>query len=167
MKAEEITILDFAPKEKQERVSKIDAPRNSTHIVALVPIEYLNHTWPDIKDEIERAVVRSNGRWSIEALYASILNGEQQLWLAFDEDKNIDGVGTTEIVFYPAKTMIAIQFLGGKNFNSWVWDMLGKFKQFGKDNGCKGIEATGRPGFWKWLGQDGFDKSYVVYEREL
>ena len=167
MKAEEITILDFVPEKKQERVSKIDAPRNSTHIVALVPIEYLNQTWPDIKDEIERAVVRSNGRWSIEALYASILNGEQQLWLAFDEDKTIDGVGTTEIVSYPAKTMIAIQFLGGKNFNSWVWDMLGKFKLFGKDNGCQGIEATGRPGFWKWLGQDGFDKSYVVYEREL
>jgi hypothetical protein len=167
MKAEETTILDFVPEKKQERVSKIDAPRNSTHVVALVPIEYLNHTWPDIKNEIERAVVRSNGRWSMEALYASILNGHQQLWLAFDEERNIDGVGTTEIAYYPAKTMMAIQFLGGNNFNSWVWDMLEKFKQFGRDNGCQGIEATGRAGFWKWLGQDGFDKSYVVYEKEL
>jgi hypothetical protein len=167
MKSEEMTILDFSKEERPERVSKINAPRKATHVVALVPVEYLNHTWPDIRDEIEKAIVRSNGRWSMEALYASILNGHQQLWLAFDEDKNIDGVGTTEIADYPAKTMMAIQFLGGKNFNHWVWDMLEKFKDFGRENGCQGIEATGRPGFWKWLGQDDFEKSYVVYERNL
>ena len=167
MKAEEMTILNFAPEEKQESVSKIDAQRDSTHVIALVPTAYLNHTWPDIREVTEKAIMRSNGRWSMEALYASILHGHQQLWLAFDEDKNIDGVGTTEIVFYPAKTMIAMQFIAGKNFDSWMWDMLDKFKQFGRDNGCQGIEGTGRPGFWKWLGQDGFDKSYVVYEKEL
>ena len=167
MKAEEMTILDFTPEKKQRRVSQINEPRNKSHVIALVPVEYLNHTWPDVKDEIERAVARSNGRWSIEFLYAAILNGQQQLWVAFDEDKNIDGVGTTEVAYYPAKMMLAIQFLGGKNFNSWVWDMLEKFKQFGRDNNCHCIEATGRPGFWKWLGQDGFDKSYVVYEKEL
>ena len=120
-----------------------------------------------MKDEIQRAGVRSNGRWSLEFLYAAILNGQQQLWVAFDEDKNIDGVGTTEVAYYPGKIMLAIQFLGGNNFNSWVWDMLEKFKQFGRENGCHGIEATGRQGFWKWLGQDGFDKSYVVYEKDL
>ena len=54
---------------------------------------------------------------------------------------------------YPSKIMLAIQFLGGNNFNSWVWDMLEKFKQFGRDNNCHGIEATGRQGFWKWLGK--------------
>ena len=167
MKPEKTTILDFVPEVRQPRVSKIDEPRSSTHVIALVPVEYLNHTWPDVREEIERAVLRANGRWSIEALYASILNGEQQLWIAFDEDKNIEGVGTTEVAYYPAKTMMVIQFLGGNNFNSWVWDMLEKFKQFGRDHGCQGIEATGRPGFWKWLGQDGFNKSYVVYEKEL
>jgi|TARA_R110002020_G_scaffold10088_2_gene39138 hypothetical protein len=167
MKAENTTIVDFLPEKKQERVSKQNEERESTHFIALVPVEYLGQTWPDVREEIERAVLRANGRWSLEALYASILHGEQQLWVAFDEDKNIEGVGTTEIAYYPAKTMLAIQFLGGKNFNGWVWDMLEKFKQFGRDQGCQGIEATGRPGFWKWLGQDGFDKSYVVYEKEL
>lgn len=167
MKAEEMTILNFSEEKQDKMVSKIDEPREATHVIALVPVEYLNHTWPDIKDQIEKAVVRSHGRWSMEALYASILNGHQQLWLAFDEDKNIDGVGTTEIAYYPAKTMIAVQFLGGDKFNSWVWDMLEKFKDFGRQNGCQGIEATGRQGFWKWLGQDGFKQSYVTFERDL
>ena len=108
MKAEKTTILDFVPEEKQARVSKIDEPRSSTHVIALVPVEYLNLTWPDVREEIERAVLRANGRWSIEALYASILNGEQQLWIAFDEDKNIEGVGTTEAVSYTHLTLPTI-----------------------------------------------------------
>ena len=60
-----------------------------------------------------------------------------------------------------------VQFLGGDNFNDWVWDMLERFKDWGKDNGCSGIEATARMGFWKWLEQDGFSRSYVVYERSF
>ena len=37
----------------------------------------------------------------------------------------------------------------------------------GVDNDCDGIEATARLGFWKWLQQDGYERSYVVYERSL
>ena len=45
--------------------------------------------------------------------------------------------------------------------------LLDLFKSFGKDTGCSGIEATARMGFWKWLQQDQFERSYVVYERSL
>ena len=75
--------------------------------------------------------------------------------------------GTTEIIQYPEKRMVVVQFLGGDNFNDWVWDMLERFKDWGKDNDCSGIEATARMGFWKWLEQDGFSRSYVVYERSF
>ena len=133
----------------------------------MVPPNYLNSLWPDVREQLARAIKRSHGRWNMEFLYASILNGNQQLWLAFDTDNNIDGVGTTEILQYPEKRMIAVQFLGGDRFNDWVWDMLEKFKDFGRDNDCTGIEATARMGFWKWLEQDDFSRSYVVYERSL
>ena len=133
----------------------------------MVPPNYLNSLWPDVREQLARAIKRSHGRWNMEFLYASILNGNQQLWLAFDTENNIDGVGTTEILQYPEKRMIAVQFLGGDRFNDWVWDMLEKFKDFGRDNDCTGIEATARMGFWKWLEQDDFSRSYVVYERSL
>jgi len=103
----------------------------------------------------------------MEMLFASILNGHQHLWVAFDKDKQINGVGTTEIMVYPGKRMLSVSFLGGDKFNDWVWDMLDRFQDWAKDNECKGIEATARMGFWEWLKQDGFERSYVVYEKRF
>ena len=139
----------------------------ATHTIALVPTTYLAKLWPDVREQLSKAIDRSKGRWSMEMLFASILNGQQHLWVAFDEDKNVNGVGTTELVDYPNKRMLAIQFLGGDHFNDWVWDMLDRFHDWAKDNNCKGIEATARMGFWQWLKQDGFDRSYVVYEKRF
>lgn len=152
---------------REPRVRKKNAPRKITHTITIAPTTYIRTLWNDVSDQLERAVVRSNGRWTMEALYYSIESGHQQLWLAFDDDKMIDGVGTTEILDYPQGKMLAIQFLGGNKFNDWVWEMLEKFNAFAKDSGCVGIEATARQGFWKWLSQDDFKQSYVVYEKRF
>ena len=152
---------------REPRVKNKNAPRKITHTITIAPTTYLNALWSDVEDQLKRAVIRSNGRWTMEVLFQVISSGQQHLWLAFNEDKEIEGVGTTEFIDYPNKRMLAIQFLGGDNFNDWVWDMLEKFNGFAKDSGCDGIEATARQGFWKWLKQDDFEQSYVVYEKRI
>tara|TARA_R110000751_G_scaffold174603_1_gene280913 strand:+ start:98 stop:610 length:513 start_codon:yes stop_codon:yes gene_type:complete len=144
-----------------------EKPREVTHTIALVPPNYINSLWFDVRDHLAPAIDRSHGRWSMEYLYAAIANGQQHLWVAFDKDNQIDGVCTTEITHYPCKKMLALQYLGGTNFNMWVWDMLDRFNTWAADNGCAGIEGTARHGFWKWLEQDGFVRSYTVYEKEV
>ncbi len=152
---------------REPRVKNKNAPRKITHTITIAPITYLNALWPDVEEQLQKAVIRSNGRWTMDVLFNVIANGQQQLWLAFDEEKNIDGVGTTEIINYPNKSMLAIQFLGGGRFNDWVWEMLERFNEFAKESGCHGIEATARQGFWKWLSQDDFKQSYAVYEKRI
>ena len=152
---------------REPRFKPKNAPREVTHTVTLVPPEHLYSLWFEVQGHLAPAVARSNGRWSMEFLYASIVSGHQHLWLAFDQDKHINGVGTTEFIDYPCKRMLAVQFLGGENFNDWCWEMLDRFNSWATDNGCQGIEVTGRSGFWKWLEQDGFTRSYTVYEKRL
>lgn len=152
---------------REPRVKNKNAPRKITHTITIAPTTYLNALWPDVEEQLQKAVIRSNGRWTMDVLFNVIANGQQQLWLAFDEEKNIDGVGTTEIINYPNKSMLAIQFLGGGRFNDWVWEMLERFNEFAKESGCHGIEATARQGFWKWLSQDDFKQSYAVYEKRI
>ena len=83
---------------REPRVKNKNAPRKITHTITIAPTTYLNALWPDVEEQLQKAVIRSNGRWTMDVLFNVIANGQQQLWLAFDEEKNIDGVGTTEII---------------------------------------------------------------------
>jgi hypothetical protein len=152
---------------REPRVRPRSERGEPTHTIALVPPNYIQTLWPDVQDQLAKAVARSKGRWTMEMLFTSIVNGQQHIWVAFDKDKKINGVGTTEIMVYPGKRMLSVTFLGGDKFNDWVWDMLDRFQDWAKDNECKGIEATARMGFWEWLKQDGFERSYVVYEKRF
>jgi hypothetical protein len=152
---------------REPKVKKKNAPREVTHTITLVPPNYIETLWEDVKHHLAKAVIRSRGRWSLESLKEALIHDYQSLWLAFDEDHKIDGIGTTEIIEYPGKKMLAVQFLGGDNFNDWVWDINQRFQDWAKENGCSGIEATARMGFWKWLEQDGYERAYVIYEKRF
>lgn len=147
----------------EEAEAKYDRKYQTT----LVPPEDLAAIWPLAIDKLEKAIERSRGRWSMENLYQALQSEMYHLWLAFDDNKAIDGIGVTQIVAYPNRRMLAIQFLGGENFMDWVWPMLETFNSFARDTECQGIEATGRDGFWKWLQKDGFEKAYTVFEKRL
>jgi hypothetical protein len=143
-------------------------PVQSTHVVTLVPPNMVHVFWDDAESLLGPAVARSRGRWSLEYLRNAAETGRHQLWVMMTkEDNEVDGVATTEIVAYPHRLMLAIQYLGGRNMNNWVWEALSGFETFARDTKCHGIEATARYGFWKWLQQDGFDRSYTVFEKEL
>ena len=161
---EDIVIKDIS---REPRVRPKNAPRKITHTIALIPPNYVQTLWDDVEKYLAPAIARSHGRWDMQSLYESVRKMEQHLWVAFNKDNIIEGVATTEFTMYPKKKMLTLQYLGGKNFNDWCWDMLEKFNSWAKDNECDGIEGTARHGMWKWLEQDGFSRSYTVYEKEV
>lgn len=134
--------------------------------ISLVPPEQVFPIWKDVRGWLEPAVETSGGRWTMEHLCASLAMGKTSLWIAFDDEK-IHGVLTTEVVQYPAKRMLAMHFLGGEDFDAWYGEMLRNITRYAAEGGCDGIEGVARFGFWKWLQEDGFEKSSAFYEKEI
>ena len=109
---------------RKPKVRSKSAPREVTHTITMVPPSYVETLWPEVRNQLLKAIARSKGRWTEQALFNSVVSGNQHLWLAFDSEHKINRVGTTELVSYPGKKMLTIQFLGGDKFNEWVWDIL-------------------------------------------
>jgi hypothetical protein len=93
--------------------------------------------------------------------------GEQQLWITRDDDDNIVAALTTQIVNYPSRTLLSVQFLGGHGFDEWSNGMLDLLEAFARDANCSGVEAVGRFGFWPFFKKRGYTKAYCTYECEI
>lgn len=132
---------------------------------SLVPTEEVSRAWMTVRDMLEPAVVRSNGRWSMEHLYYALATGSQWLWVAYDDDWKVAGALTTQIIEYPGSKMMAFQFLGGDDFDGWFEPMLETLESCAKDMGCDGTEGTARFGFKPWLKGAGYNMTYAVYDK--
>ena len=70
---------------REPKVKKKNTPREVTHTITLVPPNYVETLWEDVKHHLAKAVIRSRGRWSLESLKEALIYDYQSLWLAFDK----------------------------------------------------------------------------------
>lgn len=97
------------------------------------------------------------------ALLGALCRGDQVLWEVIDQ--GVIAALTTQIVNYPHCRMVAIQFLGGTRFDEWSADTLMLIERYAKSNGCRGVEAVGRFGFWPFFKQQGYQRAYCTYQK--
>ena len=157
---EGLSLSDMAPQE-------VNIP---DYTVTLVPENYINTVWDDAKPLLMGGVDKSNDRWSIETLYYALMQGEQHMWVAFDEDKNITSVLTTQFITYPTKLSLAIQFAGGLEgqTSTSIFDcVLDKLERFAAESGCTCVEFWGRKGFAPWMREAGYEETSVFYEKDI
>jgi hypothetical protein len=118
-----------------------------------------------VKPFLKVAVDYSDGRWSDKDLEIALLKGSQQLWVAIDG--YVVGAATTQIMLYPSRKTLFIQFLGGNNFSNWGQEGIEAMSEYAKQQECDAIECFGRKGFLKVLGDYGFEPTYNVFEKKL
>jgi|TARA_R110000803_G_C11957997_1_gene318394 hypothetical protein len=139
----------------------------SLNIITAIPSDKILMLWDEVSPLLYPAVERSHGRWTMQTLLAALKEGRQQLWIVFEGEEPIKGVGTTEILDYPNRKMLAVQYLGGKGLDTWGLSFLDIIEDFAKAAGCSGIEATARKGFWKWFQERDYQDAYTVFEKEI
>tara|TARA_R110000824_G_scaffold68302_7_gene176823 strand:- start:611 stop:1063 length:453 start_codon:yes stop_codon:yes gene_type:complete len=139
----------------------------SLNIITAIPSDKILMLWEEVSPMLAPAVERSHGRWTMEFLLDALRSGQQHLWIVFEGDQPIKGVATTEILVYPNRKMLGIQYLGGKDLDTWGFSFLEIIEDFAKAAGCSGIEGTARKGFWKWMKEYDYKDAYTVYEKEI
>ena len=134
--------------------------------VSLVPPEYVDSCWGKIEGFIDKAAKYTYGRFSTGNIYDMVKEGDYQLWIAFDTDK-FKGAVVTNVVTYPQRKLLCMQFCGGEELKDWKDPMLDILRRFAKDVGCDGIESTARPGWAKIFQNDGYAANWVTFELPL
>ena len=131
--------------------------------VSLVPQGYVDTCWNKIEGFIAKAAKYTYGRYTVGNIYDLVKDGEYQLWVAYDEGV-FKGAVVTNVVVYPQRKLLGMQFCGGEELDAWKPQMLALLKRFARDSGCEAIESTGRPGWAKVFKNDGYKATWVTYE---
>ena len=131
--------------------------------VSMVPHEYVMQVWPDVEGYMESAAQETHGRYEAQDILDLVLDYSYPLWIAFDET-GIKGAVVSGFNQYPRKKYLNLMFCGGDDGFSWKDDMRSILQKWATDNGCDGIEATGRFGWAKIFKHDGFKPVWQVFE---
>jgi len=131
--------------------------------VSLVPPQFVNTCWGKVVSYIEGAVEYTHGRYKAEDLYNMVVEGDHQLWVAY-EGQEFKGVVLTNIMNYPQRRLLCMGFCGGVDLKDWKDPMLKLLQRYAKDVGCDAIEAFGRPGWAKIFENDGYKAEWVTFE---
>ena len=132
-----------------------------------IPSDRINEVWEDCEPYIEMGNGKSRDEMSVMDIYKRLSEARMQLWLVFNENREIISVLTTEIIDYPRKTVCRIVTLGGKDLDIWVQDWLETIEEWALENDCVAMETVCRKGFIKKLEKFGYENAYTVLVKEL
>jgi hypothetical protein len=129
-------------------------------------------TWPYVKDFIQKPLDRSMGERNIEDIYYSLIHGQQQLWVAADEEDGMFGICITQILEYPNFKALSMPFIGTKPHTIKKWFDYGMGNdspiiKWARELGIKRIEGYARDGWLKMTKKYNFKKYYTVITRDI
>lgn len=135
--------------------------------IALVPLENVADVWDRVEPLLAKAMKIANDRYRTIDLLDQILRGEQFLWIAFDEEKEIKAAITTRLIDYPGKRVLSLQFCGGDDMEQWLSEFHDTLEKFARAEHCEAMELVGRKGWVRALEDKGWSSSLVLVEKEL
>ena len=135
--------------------------------VSMVPADHINAVWDSIKVLLQPAVTVTNGRYMLYDVYVSLQQSKMQLWIAFNDDKEIVGCQITSITDYPSRRVLTSLFTGGKILREWRDEMMSLLLRWAEDNECTGIEGYGRKGWIKMLEPYGVKRGLIMFEKDI
>jgi len=135
--------------------------------VSLVPADHVDAVWDSVKGFLIPAVRVTGGRYMLFDVYAATKSGDMQLWIAFDDERDILGCEVTRVTDYPSRRVLTSLFTGGRNIRLWKDPMMGVLVRWAEDNQCTAIEGYGRKGWSKMLDSYGVKQTLILFEKDI
>lgn len=135
--------------------------------VSIVPKDHIDNIWQSVRDFLAPAVKVTNGRYMLYDVYEASKSGQMQLWIAFDDNKEIIGCEVTTITDYPSRRVLTSLFTGGRNIKLWKDPMMAMLVRWAEDNQCTAIEGYGRKGWLKMLDSYGVKQTLIMFEKDI
>ena len=106
--------------------------------IQLVSPDFVSKLWDTIQPFFDASFKYSNDDYSIDQIKMLLVNGQQRLLVAV-EDEKIIGASAVEFVNYPNQRVLHITSMGGKALIEP--DMIKQFEDWAKSQGATKIRA--------------------------
>jgi hypothetical protein len=133
--------------------------------VQLVPINYVNQTWPRVESFLAKSMSFGRDEYTLDQLKVLILNGSENLLVAVDEDGNIHGAATVAFINHPNHRVAFITAIGGRLITNE--DTFAQLRIYFITQGATKIQANVRPVMAKFSKRYGFNEIAALVEVKL
>lgn len=136
--------------------------------VKMIPIlpEFLDDVLDVAVEMLEPAIARQPKTLNVGHVVNELRDASSLLWMAYMGTKPVAAVVTC-VVQQPLRRNLKIEWVGGKDMNLWIDDVVSILTKVAKEAKLDAIEADGRKGFFKYAKAASFREIYTHYEMEL
>jgi len=134
--------------------------------VTRVPLESISAAWPCVEELVDSALNEMMGEFSSFDVLQLLRKEVAQLWLCIDADKRILGIGITELIRTPQRSVCNFWLAAGQNLEVWQEAVL-VVEEWAAFNGCDLLKAQGRRGWSRYARRHGFTSTHETYYKSL
>lgn len=133
---------------------------SSARLYSVFP-HHVSQVWPDVHEFLSDAIQHCDGKWELIDVRRAIESKDMQLFVVMDGE--VKAAVVTQFNQYPAKKVLTVVFLGGRDMERWL-HLIEELERWARDEGCDSMEVHGRSGWERVLG---WEKVSTVIRKKL
>lgn len=125
----------------------------------------VNQIWPLVEDQIQLAIDRSQGEYSLSDVQLYLLTGDMRLWIAY-EGKDIIASAVTQLVKHSNGITCVVLYMAGTMMEQWK-AYSAAVEEWAKENGAVKMQAFVRKGITRAFKDFDYHHVYDVVQKDL
>lgn len=128
-----------------------------------VPPQAVPEVWPLVRGLLKRSVERGLGRVALDDIVLGALMGRYELWIVGSPGEGTLGVGVSEFLRYPDKTILSMFIYSGERRRAMrLWPIV---EEYARSRGCAEVQIAG-PRAWGRIFRE-YEERFIVFTKAV